>query len=323
MHDILGGAGSYSALGARLLSPGPLSKSVGWIVDCGSDFPDKIKQVIERWDTSCLMRGTPERLTTRGWNGYEGTNDHRAFRYLTPKLRLEAKDLSSSLLASKSFHVICSPSRCSSMVQEILDKRVSEPSCSGLHAPLIIWEPVPDLCVPEELEACYATLKLVDVVSPNHEELAGFFGEDGNIGEDKVNRELIEQCAANWLKSGVGKDRNGSVVVRAGKDGCYLVNGKDPGSKGKWLPAYHQSSSEKVVDPTGGGNTFLGAMAVSLARGRTLEESAIYASVAASFAIEQVGVPQLDEIESKGGGRIERWNGDVLQDRLEKYLRLV
>ncbi|UZP34577.1 hypothetical protein NXS19_002393 [Fusarium pseudograminearum] len=39
VKDILGGAGTYSALGARLLSPPPKSTSVGWIVDQGSDFP--------------------------------------------------------------------------------------------------------------------------------------------------------------------------------------------------------------------------------------------------------------------------------------------
>ncbi len=74
--NIVGGAGSYSALGARLFSPPPSSRSVGWIVDAGSDFPDEIKGTIERWETSCIIRETPERLTTRGWNGY-GEDERR------------------------------------------------------------------------------------------------------------------------------------------------------------------------------------------------------------------------------------------------------
>lgn len=128
VKDILGGAGAYSALGARIFSPSPLSKTVSWIVDCGSDFPPKLRQAIAQWDTNCLLRETPERLTTRGWNGY-GENEHRgvcqpnlcmatetesmkAFKYLTPKIRLDQHSLTKEMLRSKSFHLICSPSRC-------------------------------------------------------------------------------------------------------------------------------------------------------------------------------------------------------------------
>jgi hypothetical protein len=76
VKDILGGAGSYSALGARVFSPPPQSKSVGWIVDCGSDFPDELRDVIASWESGAVIRETPHRPTTRGWNGY-GENEHR------------------------------------------------------------------------------------------------------------------------------------------------------------------------------------------------------------------------------------------------------
>jgi hypothetical protein len=76
MKDIVGGAGSYSALGARIFSPRPLSRKVAWIVDCGSDFPPDLRNFIAHWDSGALVRETPDRLTTRGWNGY-GQNEHR------------------------------------------------------------------------------------------------------------------------------------------------------------------------------------------------------------------------------------------------------
>ena len=76
VYNILGGAGTYSAIGARIVSPSPLSETVGWIVDAGSDFPSQLRTVIDSWDTSCIIRETPDRLTTRGWNGY-GDNEHR------------------------------------------------------------------------------------------------------------------------------------------------------------------------------------------------------------------------------------------------------
>lgn len=76
VYNILGGAGTYSAIGARLLSPGSKSRSVGWVADAGNDFPDSLRETINSWQTGCFWRETPERKTTRGWNGY-GENEHR------------------------------------------------------------------------------------------------------------------------------------------------------------------------------------------------------------------------------------------------------
>jgi hypothetical protein len=76
VYNILGGAGTYSAIGARLLSPGAQSRSVGWVADAGNDFPQALRETINSWGTGCFWRETPQRKTTRGWNGY-GENEHR------------------------------------------------------------------------------------------------------------------------------------------------------------------------------------------------------------------------------------------------------
>jgi len=73
--NIIGGAGTYSAIGARIVSPPPASSRVGWIVDCGSDFPNELRETIASWETGVLLRQR-DGLTTRGWNGY-GANEHR------------------------------------------------------------------------------------------------------------------------------------------------------------------------------------------------------------------------------------------------------
>ncbi|OAG06057.1 Ribokinase-like protein [Paraphaeosphaeria sporulosa] len=316
VKDILGGAGSYSALGARIFSPPPHSKSVGWIVDCGSDFPAALRETIASWDTGVLMRETPDRLTTRGWNGY-GENEHRAFRYTTPKLRLNHHALANTqLLWSKSFHLICSPLRCIELVNNILALRNQSENAQSLR-PLFVWEPVPDLCVAEELPNCLKALRLVDCVSPNHAELGGFFGKDTN-GKDHVNYRLIEELCEQWLENGIGMDGKGGVVVRAGKDGCLVARS---GTR-KWLPAYHQRG-ENVIDPTGGGNGFLGGLAVGLVRGsgtlgmENIEEAAAWGAISASFAIEQVGMPMLSRSPKPKGG--EYWNGVRVEDRLSEF----
>ncbi|KAI8632162.1 Ribokinase-like protein [Xylariaceae sp. FL1651] len=424
VKDILGGAGTYSALGARLFSPPPHSGSVGWIVDKGSDFPEGLETLIASWGTSVLLRDTPERLTTRGWNGYD-EHQNRAFRYTTPKKRLTAADLTPELLASRTFHLICSPTRCRELVLEIKDKRAdlrtstsstlaeekvkddaissnradsSKRDSSGsndttgdnLPKPIFIWEPVPDLCTPDELLNCTNVLPLIDVLSPNHAELAGFMGDDGLDPETgEISTRAVERACEQLL--GSMPLQSFSIVVRAGEKGCYLArNGGrkrthkhktkskkkpsallhgglqpdtdmealfagllqdpegsiareeievDPGIE-RWIPAFHSGTGHgddadngkeedggvaeeskkkerrgKVVDPTGGGNTFLGGLAVALARGKGLEEAAAWGSVAASFAIEQVGMPTLGHDDE---GR-ETWNGVRVDERFEEF----
>jgi sugar/nucleoside kinase (ribokinase family) len=104
-----------------------------------------------------------------------------------------------------------------------------------------------------------------------------------------------------------------AIVVRSGKDGCYIATE----AESAWLPAYHRDGS-KVIDPTGGGNTFLGGFSINLARTTTIaftgiKEAAISGAVAASFAIEQIGMPILDS-----EGDSETWNGDSVQRRIDE-----
>lgn len=366
VYNILGGGGTYAALGARLLSPPPVSKTVSWIVDQGSDFPSDLLAQIASWETSCLLRNDPTRLTTHGWNGYE-TNGTRAFKYTTPKLRLDETSLTPALLFSKSFHIISSPTRASELITSILRlRKIHRPNTSK---PLIIWEPVPDLCLPSELLNLTNVLPYIDILSPNHSELAAFMG-DPNLGHDPetglVDRAAVERVCEQLL--GSMPLQSYAIVVRCGALGCFIAkNGGrsrrpsltrqrrpanharggltldmdmssifssllspsgeieferetppvDPGIE-KWLPAYWMDG-EKVVDPTGGGNTFLGGLAVGLARGKGIVEAAAWGSIAASFAIEQVGCPVL---RSDKEGR-ETWNGCAVEGRLDEFLRRI
>lgn len=174
---------------------------------------------------------------------------------------------------------------------------------------------MPDLCVPDELDNCLQALKHVDCVSPNHAELGAFFSKSTN-GRDHVDYRLIEALCHQWLQSGIGVHGKGGIVVRSGKDGCLVAR---TGFQ-KWLPAYHRLA-EKVVDPTGGGNGFLGGLAVGLVRGSdtsgidNIEEAAIWGSISASFAIEQVGMPTLAHSPQIG----ETWNGVRVEDRLKEF----
>ncbi|CAK7198257.1 hypothetical protein SEUCBS139899_000916 [Sporothrix eucalyptigena] len=399
VRDILGGGGAYAALGARLFSPAPtLSRTVGWVVDKGSDFPEAMGDLIESWKTAVIMRYDPDRLTTRGWNGYDEA-ERRAFRYMTPKKRLTAEDLPPSLLTARAFHILSSASRCRDLVEDIKSRRrkaiealgPDHPSASAIIArPYFIWEPVPDRCTPAELLDCTNTLPVVDVCSPNHTELAAYMGDPykgmdpktGRLSKAAVERACEQLLSAMPLQSY-------ALVVRAAEHGCYIAkNGgrlhlrsdksaapkkaKKPAPKQDlhgglrpdidmealfaglvqdeegsiardeveissgvemWIPAVSGEAAEtenydidiapskklEVVDPTGGGNAFLGGFTVAVARGKGLDEAAAWGNVAASFAIEQVGVPVLGE-DANGQ---ETWNGVRVEDRYGEYETLL
>ena len=197
----------------------------------------------------------------------------------------------------------------------------------GTAPPIVIWEPVPDLCTPEELENLQEAARFVDVISPNRSELIQFFAELGSVTPEHMVDSMLAKAKDSTEKPG--------VVVRDGADGSRLYLG----GKALHLRAYHQNGM-KVVDPTGGGNTYLGALAIGLSGAGTPDESwldekifseckqkpirtprlrryllaVIHATMAASYAIEQVGMPSLV------GDREDHWNGEVYQHRFAEYI---
>jgi hypothetical protein len=254
-----------------------------------------------------------------------------AFRYLTPKIRLDQDSLSPAQIMAESFHFVCSSERCISLVIGILHKRArlwapSEGSREGQERALMVWEPVPELCIPEQRAKFKEAAQYVDIVSPNAEELVGFFTSEAPVwSEEKAAKEVLA-----W---GIGPHGNGVLVSRQGSKGCaaYLRE------RQFHLRAYHLGAEDQqsaVIDPTGGGNTFLGALALAMSGKvtpslsvldrllvevkphRRLLGALIYATIAASFVIEQPGMPLL----SQNAGGKELWNGELFEDRLMTYL---
>ncbi|KAJ5102698.1 hypothetical protein N7532_003227 [Penicillium argentinense] len=152
---------------------------------------------------------------------------------------------------------------------------------------------------------------LVDVFSPNHIELARIFGEAvGSLFKGK-----IEQLALKIVARDVGQEGKGAVIIRAGEHGCLIAK---KNMSPLWLPPYYDMADNqrnKVIDPTGAGNAFLGAYAVGYAKTRSVIQAACYGSVGASFALEQVGMP----VKSDEGG-CELWNEVHVQSRLQEYM---
>lgn len=186
--------------------------------------------------------------------------------------------------------------------------------------PVFVWEPVPDQCTPRELEKVLEAIEHVDVISPNAEEFAALF-------TGSFERDSKEKMVEKLLGFSGAKPSDTLLVVREGAQGCTTYHG----SRALHLKASHQSA-ERVVDPTGGGNTFLGALTVALTDRVVPSErhlgsgylghsslqrvllALLHATVAAGYAIEQVGMPVLTDVEQDG------WNGDPYQERFMSYL---
>lgn len=179
--------------------------------------------------------------------------------------------------------------------------------------PLIMWEPRPSSCVPENRNALFRAVQMVDIFSPNHIELALIFG---NPSPEIMDRTTLERYASRFLESGLGQSNSGAVVLRAGEEGCLVVSNTHPA---KWIPSYYalfgEAKTSKVVDPTGAGNAFLGAFAIGYLETRDLVHAACYGNVGASFALEQIGVPTMEVL---GAGK-ELWNGSDVYSRLRHY----
>lgn len=129
------------------------------------------------------------------------------------------------------------------------------------------WRPLPD-----------ETLALVDVFVPNAIELSQC--------AMTANR---EKAFEKLLETGVG-----AVVMTAGSDGAYFASSHRSGH----VPA----PSVDVVDSTGAGDTFTGALAVSLAEGHQLQEAVHFGVHAGALACTRLGalpaIPRRDEVEA-------------------------
>ncbi|KAH3666812.1 hypothetical protein OGAPHI_003261 [Ogataea philodendri] len=287
LYDVLGGGGIYALVGSRLVLGSENSQLCGGVIDIGNDCPPAILDELKRWGTGAVFRYDESRRCTRGWNKY-GDNEFRDFKYTTPKKRIQVDDLAQyeHLINTKSFHLLYSPSRVMDILGQMAKYRPDRP--------LTIYEAIPDLCTPEHLQDLNEALRYVDVFSPNAAEAAAFFGEQEPT--DRVGCERVAQ-----------KHAAKAVVLRCGAMGCLLVA---PGVQ-KWFPAYHSDPTlpdYKLVDPTGCGNTFVGALATKLAQSGNLELACIEATVASGWGNSQVvtvhdDVSSLKNLVSDGSGK--------------------
>jgi ribokinase len=140
-----------------------------------------------------------------------------------------------------------------------------------------------------------STFGLADVLTPNRRELAVLVAAEGRRTGRSALGDEPGRAAATLLEPGPEGPGAGAVLVTLGAAGAMLVRrGADP--------LLMAAPRAVAIDSVGAGDTLSGALAAALAEGRTLEQAARRAVVAASLSTTHAGaregMPTVSQLEA-------------------------
>ncbi|MAT48731.1 MAG: hypothetical protein CMA27_02745 [Euryarchaeota archaeon] len=155
---------------------------------------------------------------------------------------------------------------------------------------------------PDELSMI---LRRVEMAILNSDEVKMLAGCDNLI--EAGNSIRTGKALSGGQKEGEGPNM---LIIKKGGEGVLALFNKSVIE----LPAFPTS---KIIDPTGCGDSFAGALLAHLSIKSNIDKEAltnslIHANVTASFTIEEMGV-----------GGIENLNNETYEHRLSKYLELI
>jgi ribokinase len=144
------------------------------------------------------------------------------------------------------------------------------------HKTRVLWN-----CAPaREFDRSYLGKVRILVVNETEAEMLSGIAVAGS--------ESVERAAAELLRLGCE-----TVIITLGTRGSCLA----AAGMREWVPAYRVAA----VDTTAAGDVYCGCLAVALAEGKTLGESARFASAAAAISVTRLGAqpsaPSRDEID--------------------------
>ena len=296
--DLLGGAATHAGLASAFHLPLTPRKPprVGLVSAVGTDFPEGAQEILE--DSGLNLAGVVRRDgRTFRWAGrYEGSMEE-VQTLLTEVNVLEdfRPEVPSSWRAPEV--LLCANTHPRTQVS-VLDQ------CPGAVITALdsfmLW-------IDTEFELLSEALGKVDMAILNEEEVCSL------AGEEVLHRavEAIRSGAALYGGQEAGPGPRSLVIKRAGSGSvAYLPCGTIT------LPAY---PSDDLVDPTGAGDSFAGALLANVAgrkgalnQTETMRNALVHATVTASFTIEGLGASALYGLER---GRYHA--------RADKYRRMV
>lgn len=262
----LGGAAVHAMMGAVLWGERP-----GIVAPMGTGFPAHCRRFLdEHLDTRGLKQIASEHI--RAWQILEGDGRRRElYRVDDPQPFIEG-------LSPGDLPAGYDPGAAFYLLQGFEGLRRWRAHLRGF----VLWEPLQQVMVPGAREQLRSSLREcpVDLVSPNLDEARAVYGP------------LAPEALADAMLG----DGAAAVALRLGAEGS-LVAAARTRLRVCALPV------QRVVDPTGAGNTYCGALLAGIAQGRPLAEAAAMGAVASSFCIEDWGVLRPGSV---GRGELER-----------------
>ncbi|KAJ3214182.1 hypothetical protein HDU67_001986 [Dinochytrium kinnereticum] len=294
-EGVLGGGGVHTIVGSRLWYSGISASELGYIVLVGSNCPIGCLDALEDLGMSLLKIPVELEPHPRAINYFKGTSGTRGFEFTTPEksyathFRVRVEHLPEAWMKSlEAIHLLMSGDR----VIEWVTKYEARSKAFGISKlPKFIWEPSPASCTPSQWDSFERALKLVSVVSPNHEE--GMDLAKGRMVVTGDGLEDLKSLAKLLSESIIRCGSKAHLIIRAAHMGCLVVpNSAAMTCSFSMVPAFWAADdSSRVRDVTGAGNALMGGLMAGLVKGKDVVEAAHYGSISSSFTIEVIGIP--------------------------------
>ncbi len=266
--EVLGGSAVYASVSASLFSP------VNLVGVVGKDFPDKYISLLKKRNID--LQGLQKRKgKTFRWEGEYTWNFN------------DAKTLSTCLNVFADFVPRIPPEYQDSEYVFLanIDPDLQDEVLSQVKRPKLVFCDTMNHWIRNKRKQLIKTLKKVDVMLLNDSEAWQLTGETN-----------LHKVAKFILSLGCKQ-----VVIKKGEHGAVLFSKNHVFC----LPGF---LLEKVVDPTGAGDTFAGGLIGYLAQSKkitqnALREAIVYGSVMAAFTVEDFSLDKLKSVTKRDVSR--------------------
>jgi len=260
-RHMLGGSAVHFAMAARIFT------NVNLVAIIGEDFPEQYMKFLRKKGIilTSLIR---EKGKTFKWQGeYKG-------------------DLNTALTLNTELGVLSAFRPCISQGQKKIkyiflanvDPDIQRHLLNSMHKPALVGLDSMNYWIHHKRKGLLRLLRKVDIYVANEQEARILSGENNLVKAAKV---LYAYGPA-------------MVLIKKGEHGVLFFSDKFIFS----LPAY---PTEKVIDPTGAGDTFAGAFMGYLTKVKKINEASlkkaiVYGTIAASFNIEGFGIKRTADL---------------------------
>lgn len=266
--EVLGGAAVYAACGAAQAGG---QVSLVTLTGPDYDFAPLVRSVAE-WtdgtlDVSSSRAGPAGTIRNRAWYGgpenrHWSVLDWDAMVAMSPGWQEVAP-----VVSAASSLVVC-PTPVP-IAADLLDR-----TPHGLGTVVVDTE-VHYLSTPERARQLLQRAGPGVILMPSWIHLPALFSVSTQDTDDEILRQVTRRCADTGIDL---------LVIKRGVAGSVVIDGR----AGSWT-AIPAASRPVVVDPTGAGDVFDGAFAVTMARTGDPVEASCWGAATASFAVEHRG----------------------------------